>query len=390
MENKCMNKVKSEASLTFWEGAGIIVGHGVGSGVLAVPYLASRNSWQSFVLIIVVAYLVNLILHYMIAELSLNNGGGQFITIFENELFKGKIGKYLSWCAFAIMGFSVLVNIAGFISGGGAVFSSWFGLPVWISQLLYFIICSLVVYSGMKAVGVFEKISVFSMLGVVFILFFSVMRGEKEALPSHFVAPSNILALYGMVAFALSAVMSVPQVVKGFDGNPRKIKASIAAGTLINVLLIVVITFMTLVGSGSSITQDGALVDLSRKLGGWVGIIGYIFSLLALSTSFWANSLNLRDIVSEKTGLSRKKSWIAATMPCLILALLGLEGFVGFTRISGVIQVITGIGVIFAYHLSRKRIGKSPICSFFGTLPFQILVVVGSLASTIGSLITVV
>ena len=165
MENKCMNKVKSEASLTFWEGAGIIVGHGVGSGVLAVPYLASRNSWQSFVLIIVVAYLVNLILHYMIAELSLNNGGGQFITIFENELFKGKIGKYLSWGAFAIMGFSVLVNIAGFISGGGAVFSSWFGLPVWVSQLLYFIICSLVVYSGMKAVGVFEKISVFSMLG---------------------------------------------------------------------------------------------------------------------------------------------------------------------------------------------------------------------------------
>lgn len=390
MENKCMNKVKSEASLTFWEGAGIIVGHGVGSGVLAVPYLASRNSWQSFVLIIVVAYLVNLILHYMIAELSLNNGGGQFITIFENELFKGKIGKYLSWGAFAVMGFSVLVNIAGFISGGGAVFSSWFGLPVWASQLLYFIICSLVVYSGMKAVGIFEKISVFSMLGVVFILFFSVMKGEKEALPSHFVASSNILALYGMVAFALSAVMSVPQVVKGFDGNPRKIKASIAAGTLINVLLIVVITFMTLVGSGSSITQDGALVDLSRKLGGWVGIIGYIFSLLALSTSFWANSLNLRDIVSEKTGLSRKKSWIAATMPCLILALLGLEGFVGFTRISGVIQVITGIGVIFAYHLSRKRIGKSPICSFFGTLPFQILVVVGSLASTIGSLIKVV
>ena len=390
MENKCMNKVKSEASLTFWEGAGIIVGHGVGSGVLAVPYLASRNSWQSFVLIIVVAYLVNLILHYMIAELSLNNGGGQFITIFENELFKGKIGKYLSWGAFAIMGFSVLVNIAGFISGGGAVFSSWFGLPVWVSQLLYFIICSLVVYSGMKAVGIFEKISVFSMLGVVFILFFSVMKGEKEALPSHFVASSNILALYGMVAFALSAVMSVPQVVKGFDGNPRKIKASIAEGTLINVLLIVVITFMTLVGSGSSITQDGALVDLSRKLGGWVGIIGYIFSLLALSTSFWANSLNLRDIVSEKTGLSRKKSWIAATMPCLILALLGLEGFVGFTRISGVIQVITGICVIFAYHLSRKRIGKSPICSFFGTLPFQILVVVGSLASTIGSLIKVV
>ena len=390
VENKGMNKVKSEASLTFWEGAGIIVGHGVGSGVLAVPYLASRNSWQSFVIIIVAAYLVNLILHYMIAELSLNNGGGQFITIFENELFKGKVGKYLSWGAFAIMGFSVLVNIAGFISGGGAVFSSWFGLPVWASQLLYFLLCSIVVYIGMKAVGICEKISVFSMVVVVLILFVSVMTGDKEPLPSHFVATSTVLALYGMVAFALSAVMSVPQVVKGFDGDAKKIKMSIAAGTGLNVLLIVVITFMTLIGSGSSITQDGALVDLSRKLGGWVGVIGYIFSLLALSTSFWANSLNLRDIVSEKTGLSRKKSWLLATLPCLILALLGLEGFVGFTRIAGVIQVITGLGVILAYHISRKRTGKSPICSFFGALPFQIIVVIGSLASTIGSLIKVV
>ena len=326
----------------------------------------------------------------MIAELSLNNGGGQFITIFENELFKGKVGKYLSWGAFAIMGFSVLVNIAGFISGGGAVFSSWFGLPVWASQLLYFLLCSIVVYIGMKAVGICEKISVFSMVVVVLILFVSVMTGDKEPLPSHFVATSNVLALYGMVAFALSAVMSVPQVVKGFDGDAKKIKMSIAAGTGLNVLLIVVITFMTLIGSGSSITQDGALVDLSRKLGGWVGVIGYIFSLLALSTSFWANSLNLRDIVSEKTGLSRKKSWLLATLPCLILALLGLEGFVGFTRIAGVIQVITGLGVILAYHISRKRTGKSPICSFFGALPFQIIVVIGSLSSTIGSLIKVV
>ena len=80
-----MKKIETESKLTFWEAASIIVGHGVGSGVLAVPYLASRNSISSFILIIVVAYLVNLILHFMIAELSLNNGGGQFITIFAGE-----------------------------------------------------------------------------------------------------------------------------------------------------------------------------------------------------------------------------------------------------------------------------------------------------------------
>ncbi len=384
-----MKKIESESKLTFWEATSIIVGHGVGSGVLAVPYLASRNSWSHFLLIVVVAYFVNLLLHFMIAELSLNNNGGQFITIFEQELFKGKVGKYLSWGAFAIMGFSVLVNVAGFIAGGGAVFNSWFGLNTRISQLLYYVLAASVVYMGMKAVGIAEKISVFSMVGVIGIVFIAVLRSETQPLPSKFIAPSNVLALYSMVAFSLSAVMSVPQVVKGVDGDVKEMRGAIILGTGLNILLVVVIAFMTLIGMGSAISQNGALVDLSGKLGGWVGSIGYIFSLLALSTSFWANTLNLRDIVCEKTGWNIKLGWLASSIPCLVLALLGLQGFVGFTRLAGVVQVLTGIGVIVAYNFSRRRTGKSEVCGRLGTLPFQILVVVGSLASTFGSLITV-
>lgn len=384
-----MEKIQSESKLTFLEATSIIVGHGVGSGVLAVPFLASRNTWSSFFFILVTVYLVNLLLHLMIAELSLNNKGAQFITIFENELFRGKAGKYLSWGAFAIMAFSVLVNVAGFISGGGAVFTSWLGLPVWLSQLLYYILAASVVYMGMKAVGVAEKISVFSMVGVIGIIFVSVLIGDKNPLPTKFIASSNVLALYSMVAFSLSAVMSVPQVVKGLDGDGKKIKSAIALGTGVNVLLVFVITLMTLLGVGSSISQNGALVDLSAKLGGWVGVIGYLFSLLALSTSFWANTLNLRDIVSEKTKWSNKVSWFASSVPCLLIALLGLQGFVGFTRLAGVVQVITGVGVIIAYNMSRRRMKESPICGIFGSLPFQIIVIVGSVASTLGSLIKV-
>lgn len=385
-----MKEIHGESKLTFLEATSIIVGHGVGSGVLAVPFLASRNSWFGFFIILVTVYCVNLLLHLMIAELSLNNKGGQFITIFENELFKGKIGKYLSWGAFAIMAFSVLVNVAGFISGGGAVFSSWLGLPVWLSQLIYYALATFVVYMGMKAVGIAEKISVFSMVGVIGIIFVAVMIGEKNPLPTKFIASSNVLALYSMVAFSLSAVMSVPQVVKGLDGECKKITCAIALGTGVNVLLVFFITLMTLLGVGSSISQNGALVDLSAKLGGWVGVVGYLFSLLALSTSFWANTLNLRDIVSEKTGWNNKISWFASSVPCLVIALLGLQGFVGFTRLAGVVQVITGVGVIVAYNLSRKRVGSSPICGFFGSLPFQVIVIVGSIASTLGSLIKVI
>ena len=47
-----MNKLKSESSLSFLEATSIIVGHGVGAGILSVPYLAAHNSLREILLII--------------------------------------------------------------------------------------------------------------------------------------------------------------------------------------------------------------------------------------------------------------------------------------------------------------------------------------------------
>ena len=147
---------------------------------------------------------------------------------------------------------------------------------------------------------------------------------------------------------------------------------------------------MTLVGAGSAITQNGALVDLSAHLGGWVSVVGYLFTLLALSTSLWANTLNLRDIVHEQTKIGLRPSWVIASVPSLLLALLGLQSFVGFTRLAGIIQVLTGVGIILAYNRSRKEKNlESPVCGAFGKVPFQILVVAGSLLATVGSVLKV-
>ena len=382
-------EIKSESRLTFLEATSIIVGHGVGAGILAVPYLASRAPWWDFFWILALAYFINLILHLMIAELSLNNGGAQFVKCFENELFTGRFKKIATWIVFGFLAFSVLCNVASFITGSAAVFSSWFGLPSWAGMLLYYVIAGLVVFFGMKIVGICEKYSVIAMVVVIGILFTATLRSQMSPLPSTLYANTNHMALYSTVAFSLSAVMSVPQVVKGVNGNRKKIIGAIAAGTGINTFLIIVVTFMTLLGAGTAITKNGALVDLSAHLGGWVSIVGYVFSLLALSTSFWANTLNMRDIISEQTKWNLKLCWLLATLPCLLLALFGMASFVGFARLAGVIQVLTGIGIIIAYSRSRRRTGLSPICGRFGTLPFQILVILGSIAATVGSVLAV-
>jgi amino acid permease len=390
METKT-NTIESESRLTLFEATSIIVGHGVGSGILAVPYIASRTSWLDIILIVGIAYVVNLLMHLMIAELSLNNGGKQFIKCFEVELFKGKLRKIFTAFAFAMLGLSVLLNVSGFIAGSAAVFSTWLGWDPRIAMLVYYVIAASVVFIGMKAVGICEKIAVSAMSLVILILFVATLSRPLSSLPTTLMGAQNLLALYGGVSFSLSAVMSVPQAVKGLNGDVRKIRFSIMAGTGINLVLLLLVTFMTLVGVGSDITQNGDLVDLSSHIGGWVAIVGYIFTLLALSTSLWANTLNLRDIVHEQTKIGLRPSWIIASVPSLVLALIGIQSFVGFTRLAGIVQVLTGIGIILAYYRSRKeRDNISPVCGVFGKVPFQILVIAGSLLATVGSVLKVV
>ena len=88
-----MSAIHGESKLSFAEATSSIVGHGVGSGILAVPYLAAHNSLREILLILLITYVFNLLLHLIIAELSYNNGGAQFISCFNRELFSGKLKR---------------------------------------------------------------------------------------------------------------------------------------------------------------------------------------------------------------------------------------------------------------------------------------------------------
>lgn len=53
---------------------------------------------------------------------------------------------------------------------------------------------------------------------------------------------------------------------------------------------------------------------------------------------------------------------------------------------SGVV-VLVSIMLVLTYGKSRKKAGRSPICCVFGTMPFQVLMVISTIISAIGALI---
>lgn len=387
-KEKDMNKkMNSEAQLTTFEAISMIVGNSIGTGIIAVPYLAVRNSMWDVVWMVAFAYIVNVILHLIIAELSYNNGGVQLVKSFEGELFHGKMKKIFSWIMFVVYGLAIMVGVSGNINGGAQIFVNWFGLPLWAAQLIYYLIAGSVVFMGMKAVGIAQKYSVALLLVIMAVMTAGTFLHPRNTLytaPFHI---NNLLALYSMVVFATSANQAVIQVVKGLNGDSKRIRKTIFTGFGLSSLFVLVVTLTVLLGTKGAVDKELAYMQLGESIGGWALILAGIFSLFALLTTFWSNTLALRDVVHEQVGTGNRVSWLIATVPCILFAIFGMSSFIVLTRIMSGVVVLVSIMLVLTYGKSRKKVGSSPICGIFGTVPFQVLMMVSTIVSAVGAML---
>lgn len=380
-------EIQSEAKLTTFEAICMIVGNSIGTGIIAVPYLATKNSMLDVVWMVALAYVINVILHLIIAELSYNNGGMQLVKSFEGELFHGAAKKVFSWVVFVVYGLAIMVGVSGNINGGAQIFTNWFGMPMWTAQLVYYAIAGCVVFMGMKAVGIAQKYAVVLLIGIVAAMTAGTLIHPVNTPHSSEFHWNNLLALYSMVVFATSANQAVIQVVKGLEGNPHRIRKSILIGFGLSSLLVLVVTMTVLLGTKGEINKELAYMQLGESIGKWAVILAGIFSLFALLTTFWSNTLALRDVVHEQIHTGNHISWLITTVPCILFAMFGVNSFIILTRIMSGVVILVSIMLVLTYGRSRRKAGASPICGVIGTVPFQVLMVLSTILSAVGSLV---
>ena len=385
--------IKSEARLSDFEAISMIVGNSIGTGIVAVPYLARKNSMLDVIWICAVAYIVNVILHLIIAELSYNNGGQQLVKSFEGEFFQGhpKAKKIFSWIMFAVYGLGIMVGVAGNINGGARVFVDSFGVSMKAGQIIYYLIAGFVVFLGMKAVGIAQKYSVIALFGIVVAMsigtFIGLPANGFGRAPFHW---NNLLALYSMIIFATSANQAVIQVVKGVNGDVPRIRRIIFTGFGISVGFVLLVTATVLYGTQGAPDKELAYLVLGGQIGRWAYVLAGLFTLFALMTTFWTHTLSLRDVVHEQLDLDNRICWAIATIPCILFSLFGEDSFILLTRLMGGVVVFVGILLVFAYGKSRRRHNnESPICGKAGSIPFQIIMIVSTILSAAGAVIKI-
>ena len=378
----------TKKQLTTWEAACIITGYGIGAGVLSMPYMAARNGLILSTLILILSLLASYVLHLMIAEIALKEGnGGQIISCLNRFLFRGKTKQVLTVIFFVLMAVILVTNLAAYISGAEEIIVGLLPIPSIAAKLLFYVVAASVVLFGLKAVGVSEKIAVTVIFALIAALAAASLLNVRNPLSLSAGSLNDALAYYGLAMFAMSAFFSVPQAVEGLVGDTKKIRKAVFLGLLNNFILIIVISVCSLLSS-TEITEL-AMVGWSAGIGLWAQLIGGLFTVLAMLTTYWSLSLALGGIVDDMLHTGTKISWLLATLPSLILVLFNVAGFLDLMRTAGgLIAIIIAVMVVPAYHNARRDVPENNLLRCSG-LPLEIMIVIAYILMAVGSVVPV-
>lgn len=376
------------SELTVWESACIITGYGVGGGVMSMPYLAEKNGIFLSFAILAAALAASYVLHLMIADLALkSDNGGQIIACISRFLFRGKLKLPLTITFFVLMALILCTNLAAYIAGASEIMVDLLPISPIAADLIFYAAAASVVLFGLKAVGVSEKIAVTVIFILIGILAVSSFTAIRNPLPVSGSSLNAALAFFGMAMFALSAFFSIPQAVEGLEKDRKKIKKAVFFGLFNNFILIIVISVCALMAS-TEITEV-AMVGWSRGIGAWAQIIGGLFTILAMLTTYWSISLALGSIVQEQFGFNTKVCWLLATLPSLCLALFNLGGFLEFMRMAGgLIAIIVAVMVVPAYKNARAEV-EGTILGKIDTAAVEALIIIAYILMGVGSVVSI-
>jgi amino acid permease len=377
-----------QKKLTFIEATAIITGYGIGGGIMTVPYLTIKTGLPMMLLLLVIGFFVSLLMHLMVAEVMLRNGqNNQMVELFQKFILKEKPAIF-TWVLFILIAFAFLVSLSAYIAGGGKILSGLFGIPLLWGQLIFYIISAGVVFFGLKVLGMSEKYAV-----LVILLILGVLAVGAAMVPFSLSMETvgvyrDYLALFGMIMFSFFAIFSVPQIAQGLSWNKKLIPKAITLGVFINALVTLSIVVLTL---GVSTTVDEvAVISLGKALGGWANIVGSVFVLFAMLTSYWSVSFALAVVVEERVKTSQRISWLTATLPSFVLVLLSKQGFLDYmTMASGAIALLVAFMVIPLLNSSRRNGAVTDPewhLGVFGSRVFQLIVIMGFIAMALGAI----
>lgn len=364
--NNTEKSALTRTNLTLLEGISLIVGANIGAGILSLAYGSKNAGWPVLVFWIIVAGILTTITMLYVAETTLRTKKDLQLSGLA-EKYVGKVGSWLIFLA-------VLINSTGaliaYTTGSGSILSEMLNIHPTIGSIIFFIPSVIVIWFGLKATGVAEKIISTGM--VVFILILVIASIIGPGLEIEFLLYSDIryaIPVFSLTIFAFLSQYAVPELARGYSKeNIQNLPKSIILGMLITGVLLAIVPGAALGLTGPEDVTEVVTIAWAEALGTWAFFTANAFALMAMITSFWAIGESLLTNIVDKFKFPsewdikyRLISISIVVIPPFLLAYSGLVGFVDAISIAGAFAgVIMAIMPVLMINKARKVNEKEP------------------------------
>ena len=344
-------------SLNTLRAAALLTGTVIGAGVLGIPYAIAQAGFLTGLLTIIVLGLIMLILHLFLGEITLRTSGNHQLPGYA-EKYLGKWGKRVA--VFTVF-FGIYGALVAYLIGEGQALSIIFGLNPLIFSLIFFVIMAAIVYKGLNAISKSE----IYFLGVV--LFLLLLASFISLSSTHFDVSNlatfniyNLLIPFGVILFAFGGLEAIPEMKEYLARDRKKLKKAIILGSLIPLIVYALFTLVILGITGVNTTEI-ATIGLGESLGGGMILLGSLFAIFAMLTSFLTLALAMKEAYMYDYKVNPTLAWALTLFIPLIIFLSGVKSFITVIGITGAFAVgIKGILIVLIYWKARKKGNRIP------------------------------
>lgn len=360
-----------------------IVGCGIGSGCLGTAYSARLAGFPVITFWLIVSGITTLFSMYYVAETALRTRKLVQLPGLA-ERYVGPIGKILIFLAVTLNSFSCLI---AYFDGSADIINSLLGVPGWVGTLMFLIPGMLVVWMGLKAVGMAGKYLSIAMALMLIILCGASLISKDADLSRLFTSNwSYAIPIFNVAAFSYIGQYLVPDLARGLSHDPKKLAPAMLVGQIITAALLILVPLGCFAMSPADEITEVATIAWGQALGQWALYLANNFALVAMFTSFCpisqtliSNIVDFFRLRSDSDNRIRLPIMILIYGIPLILVFGGLVGFVDAIYFSGTFcAAIMAILPVFMVNSARKHGDIEPVwnCGWMASKPMEAIIII--------------
>ncbi len=302
--------------------AGVLFSTIVGAGMLGIPFVIAQVGIIVGGFYIFGIGLIMCVVHLLLVEIVIRTRQHLQLTGLMRK-YVGRAGVVLMSIVFLVLHMGAMV---AYLIGAGESIAMVIGGPASLWASAFFILGSLVIARGARAISQFDTWMALAVLLVVGVL----VGMSASAMHVWIFAPTHgvsFLLPYGVLLFAFHGTSAIPELEIIVGTDARAFRTAVVVGSLLPMILYAVFAFVVVAVTGANTTQI-ATIGLGNAMGPRVILIGNIFAVIAMSSSFVTIGQALRRTFQWDFGWHGHAALCLAVGIPFVVYLLGARQFV--------------------------------------------------------------